>query len=205
MTKIFEKMESIEDLLLKSLLIFYKNDSQHLEDLAMISKQKTIISLREMDFLTTNYSKNNKVSYELSSGKMFKLHLDYKVQLRGYSKRRFDPFCRRARIFLDFETKTPIDLKKNEEEEYKLREDGVVTTIGQLNFFRWAINNKVVEYCFNNKEDIDEEMEKNDKKKKEKKKREREEREEREEKELKKNVTKERKNIGERKIIIQFP
>ena len=78
----------------------------------------------------------------------------------------FDPFCRRQRLFIDFETRTPIFLNDNEIDDYKLREDGLVTTIGQLAFFRWAILNEVIDFCFNNKKEIDEEMEKMDKKKK---------------------------------------
>lgn len=188
-------MESREEILLRSLLRFYKSDDQHLSVVAKISRQKTIISLREMDSLVTNFSKNNKISYKLDDGRIFKMHLDYKAQLRGYSKKIFDPFCRRERIFLDFETKTPIFLKLEEINTYKNREDGIVTTIGQLNFFRWAINNNVIEYCFENKEAIDEEMENSDKKKKSKK--------------LIKDVVKPMKELSisptEEKVIIQFP
>ncbi len=160
-----EPIISREEALLNSLLRFYNQDPQHLNILAAISKQKTIISLREMDYTVTNYSNNNKVVYKLKNKTSFNMYLDYKCQLRGYSKKCFDPFCRRQRIFLDFETKTPRFLDDNEIDKYKLQEDGLVTTIGQLAFFRWAILNEVIDYCFNNKEKIDEEMEKNDKKK----------------------------------------
>lgn len=158
---------SREEVLLNSLLRFYKQDSQNLNILAAISKQKTIISLREMDYTVTNYSNNNKVSYKLKNGSNFNMYLDYKCQLRGYSKKNFDPFCRRQRIYIDFESKTPKFLEDKEIDEYKLKEDGLVTTIGQLAFFRWAILNEVVDFCFNNKEKIDDEMEKMDKKKNE--------------------------------------
>jgi hypothetical protein len=161
-----EPIVSREEAILNSLLRFYNQDPQHLNILAAISKQKTIISLREMDYTVTNYSNNNKVVYRLKDGTLFNMHLDYKGQLRGYSKRCFDPFCRRQRIFLDFKTKTPEFLNDKDIDKYKLREDGLVTTIGQLAFFRWAILNEVVDFCFNNKENIDEEMETMDKKKK---------------------------------------
>lgn len=160
-----DKIISREEALLNSLLRFYNQDSQYLNILSAISKQKTIISLREMDYTVTNYSNNNKIIYKLKDGSSFNMYLDYKCQLRGYSKRCFDPFCRRQRIFIDFDTKTPLFLDDKEIEHYKLREDGLVTTIGQLAFFRWAILNEVVDFCFNNKEKIDEEMERMDKKK----------------------------------------
>jgi len=156
---------SREEALLNSLLRFYNQDPQHLNILSAISKQKTIISLREMDYTVTNYSNNNKIVYKLKDNTLFNMYLDYKCQLRGYSKRNFDPFCRRQRIYLDFATRTPEFLQDNEIDKYKLRDDGIVTTIGQLAFFRWAILKEVVDFCFTNKEKIDEEMEKNDKKK----------------------------------------
>lgn len=157
---------SREEALLESLLRFYNQDSQHLAILSAVSKQKTIISLREMDYTVTNYSNNNKVVYRLKDGTLFNMYLDYKCQLRGYSKKCFDPFCRRQRIFLDFETKTPIYLKDTEIDEYKKRDDGIVTTIGQLAFFRWAIQNEVIDFCFNNNVKIGEEMDSIDKKRK---------------------------------------
>jgi hypothetical protein len=184
---------SREELLLNSLGRFYNQDPQYLKILSLISKQKTSISLREMDYTVTNYSNNNKVIYKLKDNSSFNMYLDYKCQLRGYSKRNFDPFCRRQRLFLDFETKTPIFLDEKEIEKYKLREDGLVTTIGQLAFFRWAILNEVVDFCFNNKEKIDEEMEKMDKKKNKAEK-------------IKPNTAKKDiKSIDTVKVIIQFP
>lgn len=156
---------SREEALLNSLLRFYNQDPQYLNILSAISKQKTIISLREMDYTVTNYSNNNKIVYILKNGSKFNMYLDYKCQLRGYSKRFFDPFCRRQRIYIDFKTKNTQFLNDDDIETYKQKEDGLVTTIGQLAFFRWAILNEVVDFCFNNKEKIDEEMEKMDKKK----------------------------------------
>ena len=65
----------------------------------------------------------------------------YKSQLKSYSKKFFDPFCRRNRI------------------KYKYNESDVLsTTIGQLNFFKWAINNDVVEYIKDNYRNIENDM-----------------------------------------------
>jgi hypothetical protein len=164
------KLYSKEDILLSSLLKFYRSSPHHLSTLSAISKQKTIISLREMDYTVTNYSFNNKIVYELKSGGTFNMSLDYKNQLRGYSKKCLDPFCRRQRIFLDFNEMTPVFLENVDIVNYKQREDGIVTTIGQLNFFRWAISNEVVEFCFKYKKLIDKEMETMEKEKKKKKK-----------------------------------
>lgn len=123
-----------------------------------ITKQNTSISLREIDYTITNYSNNNKVSYVLKNGTMFNMYMDYKRQLRGYSKKCFDPFCRRQRIFIFYGTKECVYLEKSDEENYRQRDDGMVTTIGQLAFFRWAILNEVLDYCFANKSNIVAEM-----------------------------------------------
>ncbi len=169
MTSIFsEEMKSREEVLLISLIRFYKKEPKYLNMISDISKQKTSISLREMDYTVTNYSYNNKVKYTLDSGEEFNMYIDYKNQLRGFSKRCLDPFRRRQRIFLDYETLTPVFLNDTEVNTYEQRDDGLVTTIGQLNFFKWALNNNIIKFCFENKEAIDKEMELADNKKKEK-------------------------------------
>ena len=65
----------------------------------------------------------------------------YKSQLKAYSKKKFDPFCRRDRLSFKLD------------DEYS-----VETTIGQLNFFKWAISNLVLEYIELNKDDIENDM-----------------------------------------------
>ena len=65
--------------------------------------------------------------------------LNYKAQLKSFSKKQFDPFCRRERI----------SFKYNEN-------DSVVTTVGQLNFFKWSIENDILKYIGNNLKDIEE-------------------------------------------------
>jgi hypothetical protein len=73
--------------------------------------------------------------------KNFIVYLDYKSQLKAYSKRSFDPFCRRERISF-------IDHDNNE----------LVTTVGQLNFFRWAIDNDILLYIRENYDVIETDM-----------------------------------------------
>jgi len=66
---------------------------------------------------------------------------DYKLKLKAYAKRRFDPFCRWERISIPY----------NEEQCME-------TTIGQLNFFKWAIENRIIEYIENNYKIIENDM-----------------------------------------------
>ena len=63
------------------------------------------------------------------------------MKLKAYSKKRFDPFCRWDRISIPYKTDTCIE-----------------TTIGQLNFFKWALENKVVDFIEDNYETIEKDM-----------------------------------------------
>lgn len=155
-------------LLLESLKKFY-GDSENGEILHSILLDGKKISLRSIDWFITNYSKKNNICYLLyeTDSKKFsrceknnKFHIglnvyhSYKSQLKAYSKKRFDPFCRRDRINFSIEDHT------------------IETTIGQLNFFKWAIKNLVIDYIIENKNDIEADMNnsiKNNKLKEEKK------------------------------------
>lgn len=148
-----------QDLLLFSLCDFYDKD-ENKELIVPIVKQRTTISLRLLDWLVTNYSKEKDIHYKIldkeGKNRNFSIWLDYKNQLKAYSKKQFDPFCRRERIFYNTE--------KNQVEEihqlknYLNRNDGFITTVGQLNFFRWALSNRVVDYAFENLEFIESDM-----------------------------------------------
>ena len=152
---------SKSDLLLESLKKFYRKQGNK-ELILPIVKQQTTISLRLLDWLVTNYSKQNDINYELEKKdgmkRNFNIWLDYKNQLKAYSKKQFDPFCRRKRIFYNTETDEILPIDKKDVERYQQREDGFVTTVGQLNFFRWALTHRVVDYAFDNLATIESDM-----------------------------------------------
>jgi hypothetical protein len=135
-------VESKDAVLLASLLHFYE-DPGHLRTLTDALNNKAI-SLRVLDWFTTNYSKRTNTCYVVRRGdevKSFNVYLEYKSMLKGYSKRLFDPFSRRTRInFTDADGRA------------------VLTTIGQLHFFRWAITFGVLEYAIQHAEDIERDM-----------------------------------------------
>lgn len=142
-----------DELLLNSLKQFYEN-KQNSKSLISILKEEKKISLRSIDWFITNYSKKNKIYYNIYRKEDGSLTLDennihvsnisvfqsYKSQLKAYSKKKFDPFCRRNRINFNCNG-TIID-----------------TTIGQLNFFKWAINNLILDYIAVYKKDIELDM-----------------------------------------------
>jgi hypothetical protein len=99
------------------------------------------ISLRIVDWFATNYAKKFYTVYNLASKGRFKVYNDYKLKLRAYSKKRFDPFCRWDRITIPYKEGKSIQ-----------------TTIGQLNFFKWALENEVISYIEENYTTIENDM-----------------------------------------------
>ena len=133
------KRKSQNALLLKTLLEFYERNAS-LDDVLSIINGESAISLRVVDWFATNYSKQNFVVI-VKDGKRINVYTDYKLNLRAYSKRRFDPFCRWDRITIPYKDGKHIQ-----------------TTLGQLNFFRWAIVRGVVDYIKTNLEQIEKDM-----------------------------------------------
>jgi len=132
------------DLLLNNLMEFYKNDN-NLDKMLKIITGESKISLRIVDWFATNYAKKYYTLYSFEDihgiTRRFKVYVDYKLKLKAYSKRRFDPFCRWERISIPYKNDTFIE-----------------TTIGQLNFFKWTLENKVINYIEENYETIEKDM-----------------------------------------------
>lgn len=131
------------DLLMRNLMDFYKN-RENLHKMMRIINGESKISLRIVDWFVTNFAKKNYTIYEMPVGEStvrFKVYNDYKLKLKAYSKRRFDPFCRWERISIPYDNESFME-----------------TTIGQLNFFKWAIENRIVDYIENNYQDIENDM-----------------------------------------------
>jgi hypothetical protein len=135
-------LSSQNTLLLQNLMAYYKK-GDNLDKMLRIINGDAHISLRIVDWFTTNYAKMDYTVYELASnGKRFKVYLDYKLKLRSYSKKNFDPFCRWDRINVP----------------YKGENTFIQTTIGQMNFFKWAFENEVIAYIERNYALIEKDM-----------------------------------------------
>ena len=137
------------DLLLHKVLRFYnENGGENMDLMLSVINGTTNISLRIMDWFVTNYSKKHYTVYDLVENvsinrqKRFKVYVDYKLKLRAYSKKRFDPFCRWDRINVPHKNGTTY----------------IQTTLGQLNFFKWAIENEVLRYIQENYTAIEADM-----------------------------------------------
>lgn len=132
------------DLLLVNLQNFYKKDN-NLKKMLDIINGESRISLRIVDWFATNYAKMYFSVYMVSKNNVserFNVYRDYKLKLKAYSKRRFDPFCRWERINIP----------------YGDTDKFIQTTIGQLNFFKWAIENNVIKYIEEHFTEIEHDM-----------------------------------------------
>ena len=129
-------------LLLKKLMSYYNKDG-NIDRILPIINGEHKISLRLIDWFVTNYSKKYFTQYNLNDNRRFKIYVDYKLKLKAYSKKRFDPFCRWERIAIPYDEKSSIQ-----------------TTLGQLNFFKWILEHKVLEYIEANLDAIEHDMNK---------------------------------------------
>ena len=149
-TLTFQTYVTQNDLLLANLTEFFKVYDQHhnynpdnaLDKMLKIISGESNISLRIVDWFVTNYAKKYYTVYDNEhTGRRFKVYDDYKLKLKAYSKRRFDPFCRWERDHIAYVDGQFIE-----------------TTIGQLNFFKWAIENGVLKYIEQHYSAIEEDM-----------------------------------------------
>lgn len=118
------------DLIMASLSKFYA-DVRHVNIISSIVEGSHSVSLRLIDWFVTNYCKkyNIELPKARGSGAKYNIYVDYRSQLKAFSKHNFDPFRRRDRI-----------------KYYFTNDDFIMTTVGQLNFFKWAIENGIIDF-----------------------------------------------------------
>lgn len=163
------KISGREELLIPSIFDFYSN-KKCLEIFIHFVVEDGAISLRLFDYFATNYSKYHKVHVDKTGTDIYTA---YKQNLKGYKKEYFDPFCRRKRIAISGENFKISELSKIDEnkklilrindlnelnKKYNKNKDIIITTIGQLNFFKWCIESNVIRYVFANIKQIEESM-----------------------------------------------
>ena len=155
-----------QELLLTSLTDYYNKNPLNKQTLKDIIDGKHTLSLRIIDWFVTHYSKTNNIYYWINECNIYEkfpvtlnncdtckkvhLYLDYRAQLKSYTKFNFDSFRRHDRITFFLNDEKTLNIE---------------TTIGQLNFFRWAFNNKVIEYALEHYSEIYENMTKHSYKK----------------------------------------
>lgn len=136
-------------LLMKSLTEFYKNPV-YVEQIKNIVDQNSVISLRILDWFITNYSKKYRTIIKTKANANVDVYQNYKLQLKSFSKKQFDPFCRKNKILF-----------------YYNDNDFIETSCGQLCFFRWCFENNILNYVETHLNIIEQDMKTSLKKKKE--------------------------------------
>lgn len=152
-----ETVSSKDELLKTRLIAFYK-EKENLNIFLPIILQQTKLSLRSLDWFVTNYSKKYNTVYLLTKNGQeisYSPFKSYKSQLKAYSKKYCDPFCRRERVIFDYEENQIINFKQSIKMNHKKY---IITTIGQLNFFRFAIQDNIINYALEHIEDIERDM-----------------------------------------------
>ena len=134
-----KKIHCKQELVVSRLQQFYA-ERPDVKELMPLLQGTSRVSLRLIDWFVTNFSKRHNVAY-IHEGTEFLVYANYKSQLKAYSKKLFDPFCRRERIMFSLPGVAPF-----------------VTTVGKLNFFRWAIEKNIIEYLKINREAVESEM-----------------------------------------------
>ena len=145
----------MDNVLLTALQLYYADNKNSSKLLEILKEEDNKISLRIIDWFVTNYSKKKNIYYSIFETptkkktfvcennkivKQFNTQHAQKSQLKSFSKKKFDPFCRRDRIIFDCNGIT------------------IETTVGQLNFFKWAIDNLIIDYIKNNYVEIEDDM-----------------------------------------------
>jgi len=125
---------------------YFRNlDQKKIIKMLDIIEGRSKISLRLLDWFVTKYASKKKINYIIQDtnleNNIFNVHISYKAQLKSYKKRYFDPFRRNS-------------LKKKKKFLYNYdisdKSKKFITTIGQLNFFRWIFSNNIIDYVENN-------------------------------------------------------
>lgn len=128
-------VDNKHDLIMKKINAFF-DIRENFEKLRPILMQESNISLRVLDWSTTNWSRKNAVVLETTRNgykEKINMFLDYKANLKAFSKKSFDPFCRRERIMLTFKCDP--------------HNKTYISTTAQMNFMKWAIESGVLDYC----------------------------------------------------------
>jgi hypothetical protein len=132
-------------------LIYYRMLDKYFNDNATDTEIQTmidiingnhLISLRFLDWFVTRYCYLYKLSINVNNTcnkeKNFNINISYKAQLKSFKKKYFDPFRRKKKFYYQCGNNNLL----------------LLTTIGQLNFFRWAITNDIIKYTSENYKEI---------------------------------------------------
>ncbi len=116
---------------------------EHLKDIIIpILSHERPIRMRTLEYLVTTYAPMHNVQYKRDERDLtpWNLYESYRRELRFGNKKKVDMYKRGAKFLFR---------KGNSE---------IITSVAQLGFFRWAIQNKVIDWAMDHSEAIKQEM-----------------------------------------------
>ena len=138
---------------LHSLQDYYRRNPQSLRIFVeIVNNRSTVVSLRLLDWLVTNFVTARMIPNETPEQRNQRIDLfyTYSRNLDSYTKVWFDPFARKSTdkgsIKFLFHTETCEILEQTEFTPKQF----ISTTVGQLNFFKIAIETGIIQYIFDN-------------------------------------------------------
>lgn len=143
--KVLNSEERQEVLMLESLMDWYNQNPDHLKTVLTVfetkmmrnTKREPRLSLTLLDWIVSRYAKFYSCTFiHPETQQLIDIHEEYVLQLKGYSKRRSDPFCRSQRFPLTIQT--PEGEKK------------IVTSVRQLNFMKFLTQTGIFKYIQDN-------------------------------------------------------
>lgn len=133
-------LNEYEKFVLKRLNKFYTIDK--IERIKPIINQESDISLRLIDWTLTNYCKKYVIVIRKRNGEIVDIYETYKAKLDSYPKNELlDVFKRGSRIRFYY---------SDNEDDY------IITSVKQLNIFKWLLEDEILDYIEKYREQINE-------------------------------------------------
>ncbi len=143
-------LSGADKVLLESIIEYYNNHPDVIKKFISIVKRKNGMSLRVIDYLCTNFSKEHSIVIGTKDGHIPRdLNSDYQKNLNAYNKKYLDPFSRRHKIVITVSYENGLSEER-------------ASSIGQMNFFRWFFNNNIDQYLSSEKNKIEAHMKKSE-------------------------------------------
>lgn len=142
----FLNLDDSSNIIVPSIKRFYANhyNAQKFLDIRFFN---TKLSLRLFNWFCVNYAKKHPIDYKIRVNNKvttFNVYHSYKLYLKTYKKKLFDPINRGKEIIARYQS--PI-YHNNVCIE-------ITTSLCQLNFFRWVIENMIFKYLENHYDDV---------------------------------------------------
>ena len=135
-----ESTDSRIDKYMSMLDEFYNNlDDNIIYKIIDIINRKSKISLRLIEWVVSKYSQNHVIEIYSNDGSPMNIYNSYHIKTKVYEKKYFDLF-RRVNV-ITYKFKNNDNMK-------------IETTISQLNFFKWLLENNIFWYIEENRDKL---------------------------------------------------